>query len=199
MTESASTPPSHGRVLRLGGFAAAVAIAVLVPLVHTGSAEGARADPQPPYQRQLTAQVQDAAGAPRAGSNPATQRQGSLAAAAGRRQGPGTRTDRPAVGVRTGKIVRQAPAAAEAGVSRSGCAVGYGRPGAQCLPARGPNDTTLTCAFVRTLFSAGIAVTGTDPLDLDTDRDGVACGPRDTGIPPPVTRPPSVRDHPHHH
>ena len=175
-----------GRRVRLTGVAAAVLVAVVAPLVHTGAAEGAKTDGPAAYQRQLTAQVQDAVGAPRAGSDPARQQQASLATVAGRRQGPGLRTSTPAAGVRTGRIVRQAPPAKTAGVTAGGCAVGYGQPGVQCLPAHGPDSTTLTCAYVQTIFPAGLAVTGVDRLHLDTDRDGVACGPGDAGVPPPA-------------
>lgn len=188
------TAMTPGRWARLLSFAVLLAVAVIAPLLPRGTAEGAVADKPTAYQRQLTAQVQDAAGAPRAGSDPARQRQGSLAEAAGRRQGAGTRTDRPAAGVRTGTIVRQAPATRAAGVTSGGCAVGYGTPGVQCLPARGPGNTALTCAYVRTLFPAGIAVTGVDRLRLDTDSDGVACGASDSGAPPPERRPPHQHD-----
>lgn len=182
------TRMSPGRWARLTLLLAAVAVALVVPLLP---AAGARDTAPPAYQRQLTAQVQDPAGAPRAGRDPARRQQGSLAAAAGRRQGAGTRVAVPARGVRTGRVVRQAPPARTPGVTSGGCAVGYGRPGDQCLPARAPGDTAVTCAYVRTLFPVGIPVTGADRLRLDTDRDGVACGPRDAGVPPPAGRPPS--------
>ena len=63
----------------------------------------------------------------------------------------------------------------------NGCAAGYGRPGEQCLPRRAPNDKRLTCAYASKLFPKGIAVTGRDRLELDSDRDGTACDPGDRG------------------
>ena len=74
----------------------------------------------------------------------------------------------------------------------NGCMKGYGDPG-QCLPLVSPAqqrmpemDHPWTCAEVRVLFPDGVEVRGgptgkKDTLGLDTDSDGVACGPRDRG------------------
>lgn len=195
---AAPTKMPPGRRQRLLGLATTVAVAVTVGLLHSGPAEGAGATGPTPYQRQLRAQTQEPAGNPRTGADPGRQRQGSLAAAASRRQGTGPRSDHPATGVRTGSVVRQPPPAGTPGVTSGGCVLGYGVPGAQCLPARGPGDTPLTCTYVVTLFPAGVRVAGTDRLRLDTDRDGVGCGPGDAGVPPPAGRRPSALPHHHH-
>lgn len=71
---------------------------------------------------------------------------------------------------------------AATGVLSSGCAVGYGRVD-QCVPARAPGGAVTTCAYVLTVFPNGLPVTGRDPLELDGDRDGTACGPGDPGVP----------------
>ena len=70
----------------------------------------------------------------------------------------------------------------------NGCLNGYGEPG-QCLPRLSPAQARMpdmhhpwTCAEVRVLFPDGIAVTKPkEKLGLDTDGDGVACGPGDAG------------------
>jgi hypothetical protein len=61
----------------------------------------------------------------------------------------------------------------------SGCVTGYGDPGAQCLPVKGPNGVKLTCAYVVKIFPHGVAVLGKDTLGLDANADKVACGPGD--------------------
>jgi hypothetical protein len=75
-----------------------------------------------------------------------------------------------------------------------GCTPGYGIDG-QCLPAVPPSHAAhadhvmamaWTCAEARTLLPGGIAVikdkqdTKVDPLNLDTNEDGIACGTGDT-------------------
>lgn len=72
----------------------------------------------------------------------------------------------------------------------NGCVAGYGG-GTACLPQTPPShaghgsgeDLSIywTCAEARTLVPDGIAVdpTGGDRLGLDSDRDGIACGPGD--------------------
>lgn len=71
----------------------------------------------------------------------------------------------------------------------NGCVAGYGR-GAQCLPQTPPShaghgvgDMSIywTCAEARTLLPDGIVVDtpGTDPLGLDSNGDGTACGAGD--------------------
>jgi hypothetical protein len=72
----------------------------------------------------------------------------------------------------------------------NGCVSGYGQ-GVQCLPTTPPShaghgsgqDMSMywTCAEARTLLPDGITVDtpGTDPLGLDSDKDGTACGAGD--------------------
>lgn len=72
----------------------------------------------------------------------------------------------------------------------NGCVAGYGG-GTACLPQTPPShaghgsgaDMSIywTCAEARTLLPAGIAVdaTGGDRLGLDSNGDGIACGPGD--------------------
>lgn len=72
----------------------------------------------------------------------------------------------------------------------NGCVAGYGG-GTACLPQTPPShaghgsgqDMSIywTCAEARTLLPDGIAVdaNGGDPLGLDSNKDGIACGPGD--------------------
>jgi len=160
--------------------ALAVALAALVA-VGTGAAPAGARDSNP-YQQQLQGQVEDANGAPKAGRDPANQRQVPLAVAAGRphvvAKGPQT----PVTGRRAAGTTVKDPATTK--VLVSGCAVGYGDAG-QCLPARAPGGARLTCRYVVTMFPHGVRVTGQgkDRLGLDSDRDGTACGPGDAGVP----------------
>lgn len=71
-----------------------------------------------------------------------------------------------------------------------GCVGAYGRPG-QCLPTIPPSQAEHVamghmqphwdCTEVRTIFRKGLAVRarGVDPLGLDRDHDGTACGKND--------------------
>lgn len=71
-----------------------------------------------------------------------------------------------------------------------GCLVAYGKPG-QCLPevppsqaehvAMGHMQPHWECAELRSIFTKGIVVRhkGVDPLALDRNRDGTACGSGD--------------------
>ncbi len=64
-----------------------------------------------------------------------------------------------------------------------GCHLDYGEPG-QCVPTAPPHaghggPMTWTCAALRPYFPDGVAVVGEDSLALDSDGDGVACGPGD--------------------
>ena len=70
-----------------------------------------------------------------------------------------------------------------------GCTPGYGR-GKACLPPIAPSAVAMgmtadphpwSCAEVRTLLPKGIRLNspGTDPLALDRNKDGVACGTGD--------------------
>ena len=72
----------------------------------------------------------------------------------------------------------------------NGCVSGYGQ-GVQCLPTTPPShaghgsgqDMSIywTCAEARTLLPDGITVDtpGADPLGLDSNKDGTACGAGD--------------------
>jgi hypothetical protein len=71
----------------------------------------------------------------------------------------------------------------------NGCVAGYGR-GAQCLPQTPPShaghvggDMSIywTCTEARLLLPDGIVLDtpGSDPLGLDSNADGTACGPGD--------------------
>jgi hypothetical protein len=136
------------------------------------------------YQRTLQAQVENARGEPKDGSDPARERQTSLAAAARTpNESVGQRGRKPARAVKLRKLRRSASAVLgdDPGEILGGCLAGYGKPGEQCLPARAPRDKPMTCAYASRLFPDGIKVTGRDRLRLDTDRDGIACDPGDRG------------------
>jgi hypothetical protein len=74
------------------------------------------------------------------------------------------------------------------GTGNGGCVVGYGAPG-QCLLVVPPShavhaahgmDVPWTCQEMRTIFVKGIKVQrGKDSLQLDSNKDGVACGEGD--------------------
>jgi hypothetical protein len=160
----------------------AVAIAALVAGAVT-VANAAR-DPGPSsYAQSLRAEVQTPTGAPRPGSDPAAQRQTSLAEAAREHHGIGTWNSAPARDVKGG-TARRDPGDVlgdpkRTGLLSSGCALGYGAPGAQCVPARGPGDKPMSCAYLVKLFPDGVPVEGRDTLKLDRNHDGRACGPGD--------------------
>lgn len=75
----------------------------------------------------------------------------------------------------------------DVGAASGGCVVAYGKPG-QCLPevppsqaehvAMGHMQPQWECSEVRTMFPGGLKlrVKGVDPLKLDANRDGKACG-----------------------
>ncbi len=112
-------------------------------------------------------------------TNPATQKQVSLASAASQEKGNGTTVDKPAADV-TGTQKQVDPLSVlpntkATGVLSSGCAVGYGQIGTQCLSARAANNKPMTCTEARKQFPSGIAVTGNDQLNLDSNKNGVAC------------------------
>ncbi len=135
----------------------------------------------PPAAPAAPSADEDAAGAPRAGRDPATQEQTSLSQAAS------SQHVTPA-GPPAGRVVAPRKPAqvlgdpARTGSFGNGCAVGYGRVD-QCLPMRAPGGARTTCTYALTIFPHGVPVTGRDPLRLDTDRDGLACGPGDAGVP----------------
>lgn len=80
--------------------------------------------------------------------------------------------------------------AGDTATKTGGCLTAYGRPG-QCLPevppsqaehvAMGHMEPLWECAEVRTIFRSGLAVRvkGVDPLRLDRNHDGTACGTKD--------------------
>jgi hypothetical protein len=91
----------------------------------------------------------------------------------------GSRTD-----IAPAQVLRSLSAA------RGGCHVSYGKAG-QCLPmvppsqaehvAAGHMKPRWECTELRSMFKAGISVrvAGADPLLLDKNRDGTACGKGD--------------------
>ena len=170
---------------RLIGLALASAVALLA-ILTLGGAQAARNVGPSPYQLLLRARVDDANGAPRLGRDPAAQAQQSLAEAARKPNGIGTWGGEPARNVKPGKLRRDPsavlPATKQSGVLASGCVLGYGAPGAQCVPAQAPGGKPMTCAYLQKLFPGGIRVTGRDPLRLDTNGDGSACGRGDSGV-----------------
>jgi hypothetical protein len=129
------------------------------------------------------------AGAPATAElDPASQRQTSLLEAASRDNRPvakdlvlGDGTPRKAV-----EATRDMPA-----VGNKGCVPQYGKEG-QCLPLVPPSQTAhaghvapqqltrlWTCSEVRTLFPDGLPLGEADPLNLDTNKDRIACGAGD--------------------
>ena len=131
----------------------------------------------------LHSNLDNGAAGPHAGGDPAGARQVTLAAAARGHNGIGTWGVKPAQGVKSGFVQRRPnqvlPHRQATGVTSGGCLVGYGDPGAQCVPARNPGNRPLTCAYVARLFPDGVRVTAGDPRHLDVNRDGRACGPED--------------------
>lgn len=91
-------------------------------------------------------------------------------------------------GTRPDTAARSVLPSPEAG--NGGCERAYGD-GGQCLPVVPPSQAAhvaaghakprWTCKEVRRYFAEGLVVaeTGVDPLDLDRDEDGIACGARD--------------------
>ena len=163
---------------RSAGVVPAAAL-LTVALATTASAVGFG---ETPFQATLRASVENGNGEPRI--NPASAQQTSLAEAAAGRNGAGARTEKLARGVAMGKIQRppNLPNPNVTGSISSGCLIDYGKPGAQCLPARARGGAAVTCAYVVSLFPKGIAVSGRDRLGLDSNRDGIACGPGDRGV-----------------
>lgn len=136
-----------------------------------------------PIRQQLRNQVEKANGSPLKGRDPANQSQSSLLSAAAQSNGIGRRTDKPAVGVR-GDTRRVDPASVlpdskKTGVMANGCLIDYGQPGQECVPARMISKTSIACDEIRKVFPNGVLVSGTDRFGLDTDSDGIACGPGD--------------------
>ncbi len=132
----------------------------------------------------LQNQVDASDGAPRSGRDPANQKQNSLASAASQPTGTGKRVAKPAAGV-SGSTVHNNQAAnnnaAGSGIGANGCYVDYGKQGEQCVPVHAATNGVLTCDGVRTHggFPNGVIVSGTDRFNLDTNKDGTACGAGD--------------------
>jgi hypothetical protein len=165
---------------------AALALAATAAIAVAAVGGGIDRNKPTAYQRELRKQVEDPLGGPRAGRDPAIQRQVSLREAARQHVGQGARGGKPAAEVGGGHE-RTHPSEVlpdDAGVLASGCALGYGKGGDQCLPARSPGNKPMTCAYALELFPAGLRVTGADQLGLDTNGDGRACGHGDQGLPP---------------
>jgi hypothetical protein len=171
------------RALHYKLFIALLFVLLFVAAVRIGevSALPANAAAQA-RQNQLRLQVDTATGAPRSGRDPASQSQVSLGDAASRPEGIGTRTDKPAAGV-TGSAHHtmdmsgmNMPDTKTTHVLASGCVLGYGKPGEQCLPVYiAPRGVASPCAAVHKLFPKGIAVEGNDFLGLGKDASGLAC------------------------
>ena len=168
-------------------LAGTIALALVAVLAAGATTLGRHRDPTP-YQNILRGQVDAPDGSPRAGRDPANLKQLSLADAA---RAPGSaaggRTDRPGrsasehrMHVDTKDVLGDPKST---GTLSSGCALDYGDPGAQCLPAKAPDNQPLTCAYVVRIFPQGVPVTGRDVFRLDSNRDKTACGPGDAGVP----------------
>jgi hypothetical protein len=167
---------------------ALVAIAITgFMALFVGGADAAWRLGRSAYYCILRSEVQDSRGAPRTGKDPALQRQTRLAAAARAPKGSGTWGGAPARSVGSGAPRRRAASVLadpkSTGALASGCAVGYGAAGAQCVPARRPGNRPLTCTYLVTQFPDGVTVTGRDRLHLDPNHDGLACGHGDRGVP----------------
>lgn len=130
------------------------------------------------YRKELQSQVQTANGAPINGRDPADQVQTSLASAANAQDVIGKRVLKPAakiVGtVRHTDPTSVLPDTKKTHVLASGCLLGYGVPGVQCVPAKAPNNQPLNCNFIRTVFPNGVKILGTDYLNLGQGSD-MAC------------------------
>jgi hypothetical protein len=157
----------------------ALATVVLMAVV-TGGADAAWRLSKSAYYCVLRAKVQNSRGAPRAGKDPARQRQMRLLVVASQPHGTGTWGTKPARAVKRGSTRRKASSVLanpeKTGALASGCAVGYGTAGAQCVPRRAPGNRRLTCAYLVKQFPHGVSVVGHDRLHLDSNRDRIACG-----------------------
>jgi hypothetical protein len=106
----------------------------------------------------------------------------TLAQAAAQPVGPGKNTDKPAKAVRGGQKQVAPEDVLPQGRRVNGCAAGYGNAG-QCVPEFSAGQRRTTCGQLKKTFPEGIEVTGTDTLGLDSNDDGLACGPGDKGVP----------------
>jgi hypothetical protein len=130
------------------------------------------------YRKQLEAEVETTNGAPINGRDPANQVQTSLASAASMEDDIGMRVAKPAAKV-VGTVRHTDPTTVLPNVKTthmlaSGCLLGYGVPGAQCVPAKAPKNQPLNCNFIRTIFPQGVKILGTDYLNLGQGTD-IAC------------------------
>lgn len=118
------------------------------------------------------------------------RRYATLAEAAAQPSGNSAQTDRPAKNLDTNGDRHSSQDAdhkmavndsQQTGVSSGGCYIDYGKPGVECLSVAvaGTVGGKPSCQIVRKTFPAGISVTGTDRLALDSNHDGVACGKGD--------------------
>jgi hypothetical protein len=165
-------------------------VAVLVGLLALAGSGGLSGDPTADAaggsskRDRMREEVDDEAGAPRNGRDPASQAQASLASAAASPQGNGRRVERPAAAVHGdhGRDVVPSDVLGEGrrrGLTAAGCFADYGVPGQQCLPAHAATRGVVTCAGVLAHFPNGVQVSGRDRFRLDRNRDGTACGTGD--------------------
>jgi hypothetical protein len=182
-----SSLPQWTRVRPVLLVAITLALTVIAAVAAVTVAEAgpvSRPKPVTGYQVQLRSEVDAANGAPRSGRDPAALKQTSLAAAAAKPVGNGDRASKPARNATRDHAHDAMPGdmlmdPKTSGELDSGCATGYGQPGAQCLPVKGPNGAKLTCAYVVKIFPHGVVVLGADRLKLDANHDKIACGPGD--------------------
>lgn len=148
-----------------------------------GGADAAKQAGVSAYRMILRSEVDNATGGPRSGHDPAAMPQRSLAAAASAPNGVGTWDVKPARDVKGGSVAHKPsqvlPHRRAEGVTSGGCLTAYGSPGRQCVPIRGPGNSPPSCAYLVRLFTDGVRVRSADPLGLDRNRDGIACGPGD--------------------
>lgn len=178
---------SRSRFVSIMSMLCAVSM-VGVFLIFSGSASSGGNDhiKQTPtaYKQSLKDQVDTANGEPRSGRDPAGQQQTSLAMAASSEHGSGMQTDTPAAGLKGSNRGAVSPSQvygdpSKTRINDSGCYIDYGIQGQECLPVSIAMDGMVMCSDVRTEFPKGLKVVGKDWLGLDTNHDGIACGPND--------------------
>lgn len=134
-------------------------------------------------QPQTDNQLETTTGAPAKGRNPASQQQTALGAAASQPIGAGQRTSRPAADLKGDKRrVNPAdvlPDTKKTGMLANGCLADYGRPGEECVPSYAVSQAN-PCQSIRRNFPGGVVVSGSDRFNLDTNRNGTACDPKDS-------------------
>lgn len=157
----------------------AVLVGMCVVMGFITPAESARQHKNT-YKQELKNAVDMPNGTPRDGRDPALQVQNSLASAASKEHGVGLRTDKPAKEVKGHEDRQVHPHDVLSdpetnGTTSSGCIIGYGQAGGECLPTNGDHDK-ITCDYVRKYFPDGISVTSDDGMNLDKNHDMIACG-----------------------